>query len=883
MSSSRHDEAGAHFLEARDLAGAARQRYLANLEAHDVEMAGEVAALLAADQNRVDVLDRTDALGLAELCSQADGAHLIDKRVGQFTIKRVIASGGMGTVYEATQDNPRRTVALKVMRHGLVSASARLRFEYEAQLLGRLQHPGIAQVFEAGVQAGAADRLPYFVMEYVPDALTLTAYAQRHQLSSRRRLELFVQVCEVVQYGHQQGVIHRDLKPGNILVDASGRPKVIDFGVARATDADLQLTTMHTDVGQLVGTVPYMSPEQIGGNSAELDTRSDVYALGVILYELLTGELPLDVRTLPLPEAARAVCHDEPTRLRARSRDFRGDLDTIAAKAIEKDKSRRYGSAAELADDIRRYLANQPITARPASTVYQIHKFSRRHRGLVAGIGVAFAVLIVAIVLISQALRGEQRTRIEAERARDEAQRQAAIAQAVNDFLNDDLLGSINPSRQIGREATVRQVLDLASAAITDRFPDMPLVEASVRSTLGQTYVALGEYDLAEPHYRRALALRSTTLGTADETTLISRSDLVTLYQAQRKHDLALPLMETVVAQARQELGANHEHTLLYQAQLALLYQELDRLADATRLYAATLEGMRVVLGPQHADTLAVMNNLASLYRKTDRLAEAERLLVSILEAKRNTLGPRHPSVLTSENNLAMFLAEQGRFAEAEQQYRRTLPVIADVLGPDHPHTLALTENLARLYAQHDEFEKSEELYLSVVAARRRTLGADDPETLATINSASLLYKRWGRLDRASAMNAEALAGYQRVFGEQHPGTIAIMYNRANLLADQAAWADAETLAAEAVRRAAQAEPRDATRLAIFQAFHGECLVQLERYAEAESCFLKAHAAMVEAHGGETDRSRRVVEQLMQLYDAWGRPEEAAAWKAGSE
>ncbi len=345
-----------------------------------------------------------DAAGPVPPLPEAIGCYRILQRIGE---------GGMGTVYLAEQGNPRRRVALKMIRAGIMSHGMLRRFQFEADVLGRLQHPGIAQIYEAGEVDTPAGPQPYFAMEYV-DGIELREYAKRCELGTRARLELLARVCDAVHHAHQRGIVHRDLKPDNVIVVQEtavtaaggaaefaqlGQPKVLDFGVARATGSDVQMTTVRTDVGQLVGTLTYMSPEQVAGDSRQLDIRSDIYALGVILYELLAGKPPFDLRHKSIPEAARIIREDEPTRLGSMRTVFRGDIDTIACKALEKHRQRRYQSAAEMATDIRRYLAHEPIAAHPPSTFYQLAKFARRNKGLVAGIVLSFVMLVIGTAL----------------------------------------------------------------------------------------------------------------------------------------------------------------------------------------------------------------------------------------------------------------------------------------------------------------------------------------------------------------------------------------------------------------------------------------------------------------------------------------------------
>ena len=396
------------------------RRRLAELEA-DLE--------LEQDLRGVQATDGDDALAN----DPANEGVIHADHIGPFRLLRKLGEGGMGVVYLAEQRSPRREVALKLVHPQATSPRAIRRFEHEVELLGRLQHPGIAQVYDAGATETSRGRQPYFAMEYI-EGQGLLSYAESHQLGTRDRLELLARICDAVHHAHQKGIIHRDLKPGNILVTSDGQPKVLDFGVARATDADLQATTLQTDIGQLIGTLPYMSPEQVAGDPAELDTRSDVYALGVIAYELLAGVPPYDLRTKMVHEAARIIREDAPTPLSATKSTLRGDVETIVGKALEKEKDRRYQSASDLASDIRRYLTDEPIVARPPSAAYQFRKFAKRNKGLVAGVTAAFTVLLLAAIgmalLANWALGERQRAEDEAENARHAETKQHILAQA---------------------------------------------------------------------------------------------------------------------------------------------------------------------------------------------------------------------------------------------------------------------------------------------------------------------------------------------------------------------------------------------------------------------------------------------------------------------
>jgi len=362
----------------------------------------------------------------------------------------------MGTVYEAVQEKPHRTVALKLMRHGIASRSALRRFEYESQILARLRHPGIAQVYEAGTHRDDSGTVPFFAMEYIVGAKPITQYAKEKKLGTRQKLELFAQVCDACHHGHQKGIIHRDLKPSNILVDAQGQVKIIDFGVARSTDSDLAVTTLQTDIGQLIGTLQYMSPEQCEADPHNIDTRSDVYALGVVLYELLSGRLPYKVSSKQIFEATRTIREQQPTKLTTIDKSLKGDLETVVLKALEKDRERRFQSALELAQDIRRYLSGEAIMARPPSIVYQLRVFARRNKALFGAIAAVFVVLLGGVIVSTSLYLRSEANRVKAES-------EATKAKTTLDFLE----GMYDPGEgSVGGTASLKTLLEEAERKI---------------------------------------------------------------------------------------------------------------------------------------------------------------------------------------------------------------------------------------------------------------------------------------------------------------------------------------------------------------------------------------------------------------------------------
>ena len=463
----------------------------------------------------------------------------LPERIGGYRVTGLLGKGGMGVVYEAEQEGTWQAVALKVLDSPFPGQEMRKRFEVEAQVLGRLRHPGIAQIYDAGMFEQSGVGRPYFAMELV-EGRSIDAYADTHKLGTRDRLELLSRVCEAVEHAHRRGVIHRDLKPSNILVDRSGHPKILDFGVARSNDADIQTTTLRTDVGRLIGTIRYMSPEQASGNPDELDVQSDVYALGVLAYELLVGKPPYDLKNLMIHEAVRVIREESPKPLSAVSRALRGDVETIVAKALEKEKQRRYPSASELASDIERYLRDEPITARPPSTAYQITKFARRHKTLVGGVAATFAVLVGGMVSTTVfAVRAERARLAETLRSAElqlvtefqteqlggivpyvmgERLRQSIVKAAPPDHRDDlrSILAKVNFT-DIGLRSMQDNVLEPARDSIDEDWAERPLLQAQLLSALAEVQASLGVLPVAAQLQSRALELRRQHLGDEHE------------------------------------------------------------------------------------------------------------------------------------------------------------------------------------------------------------------------------------------------------------------------------------------------------------------------------------------------------------------------------
>ena len=602
-------------------------------------------------------------------------------RIGHYTIQSVIASGGMGTVFKAVQESPRRTVAVKVMKAGVNTAAELRRFEFEAQLLGRLRHPGIAQIYEAGTHCEGGSSVPFFAMEYIPNAKSITQYAQDKNLGTRERLELFAQVCEAVHHGHQKGIIHRDLKPGNILVGSSGHPRVIDFGVARATDSDMVLTQHQTDVGQLVGTVQYMSPEQCEADPLDIDTRSDVYSLGIVLYELLCGCLPYDLQQVPIFEATQVIRSQVPPRPSKVNPKLRGDLETIVLKALEKDRDRRYQSAAEMGQDVHRYLIGDAITARPASSMYQLRVFARRNKGFLAAAS-AVAVVLAVGVIVSSTLYFRNRTyQIQA------YELEAQVVGAQN-YLQDvmDSIGNM-----WGDMVPVSELLETFGDNIEERFADQPEVEAQVRYELAKSYDFLTMFKggpeamefaaIAEEHLSEALRLQRELYGEGDPRTLLMIEETASHLGVGFDLDRAEAMRREALGIREGSDDPDIDGVMGARRDLAYVLADKGRLKEADALNGEALEHLRAQLGDDDPETHSALSLRARIRELQGRSEEALLDRLELLETARRVSGSGTWEEAIALRDLAGSYVSLGRFDEASSIYQETLPLSLERLG----------------------------------------------------------------------------------------------------------------------------------------------------------------------------------------------------------
>ncbi len=875
--------AEALFHAALDRPSHERRTFLDAACGSDVSLRTEVVALLEADARAARFL-----AGLSivrdEGISPPAAPGLVGRRFGRYLVRERIAAGGMGVVYLAEQDQPRRSVALKVIRSGLASPELLRRFEHEAEVLGRLQHPNIAQIFEAGTADAGDGSQPFFAMEYVAGC-ALTEYANGQHLGLNARLQLFARVCDAVHYAHQQGVIHRDLKPENILVDTHGEPKILDFGVARVTDADVQVTIARTDIGQLVGTLQYMSPEQVAGDSSALDVRSDIYALGVIGYELLAGQMPYELRDRSIAEVARIVTHQEPTRLSVLNHACHGDLETILGKALEKDKTRRYQSAHELADDIRRHLDDEPISARAPSAMYQLRKFARRNRALVGGVLAAFCVLVLGIVSTSWQAVVATAERNRAQTAEQSAAQQASLArqesrkaEAINDFLVE-MLASAQPGDRSADELTVRSLLDAAARRVDTQLADQPLVALELRGTIGMAYRGLGLYDVAEQHMLTAVDQARTLLGKEHEDTLYYLSQLALTYRAQGRFDEAERLGRQILESERHRVGARANETAYALADLSGTLDVAGKSDEAGTLLREALDILQANVGEDDATTVAAMNNLGFHLLERGELQEARQVLQRALDGSRRLHGAAHAKTLVTMVNLGAVLSALHELDEAEPLLDQAVAGLRRVLGDEHPDTLMALNELSQLYARQLRDEEALVCQRELLKIHRRIFPPEHPRVLAAINNLASALKRMGQVDEAEQLFREVAETIEGVLGPGHPNTLTSWNNLASLLSEAGRGDEAEPLFRDLVARSVKHLSEEHILTGVIRIGYALCLRDLQRFEEAEEQALAGFPVIEGRLGSQHPTTRQIAEQIAQIYDRWEKTDQAAEWR----
>ncbi len=832
------------------------------------------------------------------------------ERVGKYRIIDTLGEGGMGEVYLAEETGAvRRRVALKLIKLGMDTREVVARFESERQALAMMSHPCIARVYDAGATETGR---PYFVMEHV-QGVPITEYCDMNKLDTEARLGLVLEVCDAIQHAHQKGIIHRDIKPSNVLIamqDGKPTPKVIDFGVAKATHARLTERSLFTEQGQIIGTPEYMSPEQAEMSGLDVDTRTDIYSLGVLMYELLCGTLPFDSKELrsvaygeiqrrirevdpPKPstklsaldrETTHAVASRRDTDFGGLQRQLKGDLDWITMRAMEKDRTRRYASAAGLASDIQRHLDHEPVVAGPPSATYKVSKFVRRNRAGVAAAAVVILAMIGGLVAASVGLARARAAEHQAQMslAREVASREAADlakaeAEAINEFLTKDLLGAAKPEQSLGRELTVREALDEAAEEIDGAFVDQPLVEASVRMTLGSTYSSLGKPDLAQPHVERALEIRTNELGESHEKTrhaIRVRNDLrITMHEAEED------ALREQVATNEKLLGDRHIETVKSRNALAGFLVNSRRFEEAIPIQQEAVAGFIAVEGPDDKSTITAQVNLALTLERAGRLTEACDTIEIALAAQRRTLGDDHPVTLAAMQNYAVILEDLGRFEESEEIFRQTLAGRQRVLGERHPRTLATMNDLAMFLMGRERYDEARPIFEECIAISAAELGDEHPATMRWLNNYGFFLEEAGDTEGAEQVLKRTLAARRKTLGDSDPGTLVTMSNLGGLLTKQGKLEEAEALLREAVATAKQIFPPGHLYTAVFRGHYGKCLRLLGRYDESREQLTLSYGALTSRPEPDMRRVKSAAKQLALLYEATGEDALAARFR----
>jgi non-specific serine/threonine protein kinase/serine/threonine-protein kinase len=907
------------FQQAVGLSAEQRARFIVEACGQDESMRCELELLLRHDEAAPgDYLDGSSSIASGDTLADTVGAAArIGEHVGPYSLLSILGEGGMGAVYEAEQERPRRRVALKLIRAGLMTDAMLRRFDFEAEVLGRLEHPGIARIFEAGIASTAMGRQPYFAMELVRGT-PLDEWAREHKSPLKRRLQLLIEVCQAVHHAHTKGIIHRDLKPPNILIGDDERPKILDFGVARATDADVRSTMLHTQSGQIVGTLPYMAPEQAAGRIRELDTSSDVYALGVIAYELLSGQMPYSLENMALHEQVRVICEQEPSRLSRIDRSLRGDVETIVQKALEKDRTRRYHTAGELAGDLKRYLEYEPITARPPSTWYQLAKFTRRNKLLVSA-AAGIMLVLAAGVIVSTIFA------IRAERQKRQAIDNRAEAEATVAFLTQDVLSGATPQRmpdKTVRDAIVKVMLDPAADAIAHRFQDRPTVEAAIRTTLATCYIQLGRSDRALPHAQAALETCRRVLPDDDPRTLRTLALNAAILQNLERLDEAEGLFREALARSRRVLGEDNPDTLYAMGQLGYALWALGNVGESESVCREAMDRYLKVLGPDDPRTLRAICNMVLPLRLLGRYPEAEKYCRDAMDGfRRRNHGEDDDDSLAAMNNLAALMEEQGKHADAEKLCREVLALRIVRLGENHPDTLMTMNNLGHQLQETGRNDLAEPLLVKALDGCRKSLPAghyttrlaltnlarvrlvqhrlpdaeslcrenlglcltvlhpNHHETLRSMHNLGFILGQMGKYAEAESLLGQAAKQREVVRGPDHPDTLGSIGDLAGVLAVQGKLEQATPLYATLYHRCATAKLSPA-EAAVLMSYYGPALVRMKQYAEADEPLREAARRLRDTGQASSPEMTAVVTALAEIFDHLGRPEEAKKWRA---
>jgi len=875
-----------------------------------------------------------DADATAPMSTEAVTASAV-RQIGPYSLLHRLGEGGMGEVWLAEQQQPvRRQVAIKVIKAGMDTRNVILRFEAERQALALMDHPGIATVFDGGT---TPEGRPYFAMEFVKGE-RITAYCDRNRLTTDDRLRLFAEVCDAVQHAHQKGVIHRDLKPSNILVtlrDDRPVPKIIDFGVAKAIAQSLTERPFFTEVGALVGTPEYMSPEQAEMSGLDLDTRTDVYALGVVLYELLTGALPFDrsqLRSAGIDEIRRVIREEDPqkpstrvTRLgtasttSARNRQtepgrlasqLRGDLDWIIMRALEKDRRRRYATANAFGADIRRHLDNEPVAAGPPGAMYRARKFTRRHR---VGVGAAAALSIILIAAATALAVQVRRTAAQ----RDIAARERDRAERVSAFLVS-LFQASAPDRSKGETITALDLLERGRQRLEAELKDQPQSRATLLHSIGDVYETLGRHDVAKPLLEEALAIRRSATGRdradlADTLNTLAnvmrmRGDLraaeslhrealeirrevfgpvhvkvaqstanMAIYEWYRARYAEAEALDREAAAIAEKAGAPGDAASMLVAAADNLTRE-NRLLDAIEVMQRALPVLEREYGIEHTRTQYAMNSLAFSLYLAERNEEAEPLQRRILAVRRKMLGENHFDVAMALYNLGNTLGAEGRLEEAEPLLQQSIDMFRKVASPEDRQVAWAMAGHADVVKKRGRLDEAEREYRAALDVFARSPNTPPGESSETLNGLADLYYLRHQYDAAAATLRTSLAQER---AEKIPIRAVVAGTErslARVLCERGPSDEALPLIRDAIEFDKTAAPHRQWNSAFSEAVLARCLSGAGDFAGAEPLATAAHAQLAR-RGNRGDETRYTAWVLAELYQAWGKPDKAAEWR----